>query len=61
MLIGGSSGCDVAGTSYPSCEDTMQSAFEIGVQAECDAWKTCSLCGGDGSMPACDARRRCAL
>jgi hypothetical protein len=60
-LIGGSSRCVVARRSRPSCEDAMQSAFAVGATAECDTWKTCSLCGGDGVTPACDARQRCAL
>jgi hypothetical protein len=61
LLIGGSSRCDVAGASPPSCEDSMQSGFEVGAKAECDAWDKCTICGEDGSVPACDSGRRCGL
>lgn len=61
LLIGGSSRCDVAQAAPPSCEDSMQSAFEVGAKAECDDWNTCTICGEGASVPACDARHRCGL
>jgi hypothetical protein len=61
MLIGGSSRCDGAGGAPPSCEDSMQSAFEVGAKVECDVWNRCSICGDDGDLPACDSGRRCGL
>lgn len=61
MLIGGASRCDIAGSAPPSCEDSMQSAFEVGASVECDVWERCTICGDDDSSPPCDSRRRCGL
>jgi hypothetical protein len=60
-LVGGAAGCDAVDASPYSCEDGMQSSFKAGVKADCAAFSTCAICGGDGQLPACDAQRRCAL